>query len=129
MSGFLVWKVIDSLVRDTGHMTHVIAIGYLTMKDYSSYTLLNGNELESLSNYQRIPTVSQWPAQQPIAGLFELEARSTPNNMPGALTDCLVTIGMIMILLLSSSLLLGLAMDQLTQEMVMLMQESTTELG
>ncbi|MEM9266057.1 MAG: hypothetical protein AAGA46_11085 [Cyanobacteria bacterium P01_F01_bin.13] len=99
------------------------------MKDYSSYTLLNGNELESLSNYQRIPTVSQWPAQQPIAGLFELEARSTPNNMPGALTDCLVTIGMIMILLLSSSLLLGLAMDQLTQEMVMLMQESTTELG
>lgn len=96
------------------------------MHNYSDYRLLNRGELENLSTYEQIPTIAvrQWPAHQPVAGLAETEASHTAHkDMPGSLIDCLVTVGVIMVMLLSSSMMLGIAMDRLG----MLMHESVTQ--
>ncbi len=96
-----------------------------TMQNYSDYRLLNRGELENLS-CEQIPTIAvrQWPAQQPVAGLAEAETnRAAQDDMPGSLIDCLVTVGMIMVMLVSSSVMLGFAMGQLG----MLMRESVPE--
>ena len=99
------------------------------MQDYSSYTVLNGHALEALSRYESMSTVavSQWPAQQPIAALAdsEIHGRQEQGEISGSLMDCLITIGAIMLLLLSSSVLLGFAADRLTQGLVSLMQQET----
>ena len=96
------------------------------MNNQSSYIMLNAGELETV--YDPISTPHQWPAQQPVAGLAKSQVHPSQDDMPGSLMDCLVTIGIIMFLLFSSSVMLGFAMDQLTQGMVMLMRESAAEL-
>ena len=102
------------------------------MQDYPSYTVLNSYDSEALLNYQQIPivAVSQWPAQQPITGLAESEAEASAvyDEMPGSVMDCLVTLGLIMLLLLSSSVFLGFSADRLTKGMSLLIEhQSETE--
>ncbi len=100
------------------------------MQDYPSYTQLNSYDYKNLSSYEQLPTVvSSWPAQQPIAALSKSDKHSRQDEMPGSLVDCLITVGLIMFLLISSSVMLGFVADRLTQGVVMLIrQQSETEL-
>ncbi len=100
------------------------------MQDYPSYTRLNSYDLKALSNYQQSPTVavrqavSQWPAQQPVTDLAKSELRTSNvhNEMSGSVMDCLMPLGLIMFLLLSSSVLLGFTADRLARGMIMLIE-------
>lgn len=98
------------------------------MRDYPSYTLINSRNFEKLLHYEQTPiqpsvAISQWPGQQPIAGLSKSAADVYEDEMPGSLMDCFMTMGLIILMLLSSSVLLGFAADRLTQGMVVLVQQ------
>ena len=93
------------------------------MQDYPSYTRLNGYDLEHLSN----STLGSWSVQN--SGFLDDFEATDYDVQPASLTDCLVTVGLMVFMLVSSSLLLGMAAEQLTKGMLALVQyESTTEL-
>ncbi|MBX2864659.1 MAG: hypothetical protein KTR27_14010 [Leptolyngbyaceae cyanobacterium MAG.088] len=92
------------------------------MQDDSSYIRVNScDHLKSLSKEPR-----QWPTEQSIDGLAAsaIRANNVHNEMLGSVIDCLMTLGLIMFLLLSSSVLLGFTADRLTQGMIMLIEHS-----
>ena len=96
-----------------------MTIGYLTMQDYPAYTVFNSYDAEALLNHQQISTaaVSPWSAQQPIGELAvsEADASDAYDDLPASVMERLVTLGLIMVFLLSSSVLLGSTTDRLTQ--------------
>ena len=87
------------------------------MQDYPSYTCLNSYDLEHLSN----STLDPWSVQN-LSFLNDVEADDT---QPASLTDCLVTVSLMIFMLVSSSLLLGFAADQLTEGIVSLVRHQS----
>ncbi len=97
------------------------------MRDYPSYTQLNSYGHKTLSGYDQL--VGQWPMEYPIAARSKSDSHNPQEEMPGSLVDCLITVSLIMFLLISTSVMLGLIADRLTQGVVMLIrQQSETEL-
>ena len=94
------------------------------MQDYPSYTRLNSYDLKHLSNSD----LSFWLLQHPRL-LNDFETTTDRDTQPGSLIDCFVTVGLMIFMLASSSLLLGFAADRLTQGILALVEhQSTTEL-
>ena len=93
-------------------------IGYPTMQDYPSYTCLNSYDLEHLSN----STFGPWSVQN---SNFLNDVKTDDETQPASLTDCLVTVSLMIFMLVSSSLLVGFAADQLTRGIVSLVQHQS----
>lgn len=88
------------------------------MQDYPSYTRLNSYDLEALSQYEPMPGIRPWQLGSKTA----VNTLDIYDEIPNSVMDCLMTMGLVMFLLFSSSVLLGYTADRLTQGMLMLME-------